>query len=495
MAEHRAAVIGSGLGGLAAALRLQAMGVQTTLFEARHKPGGRAGRFEEAGHCFDMGPTIVTEPGCLRDLYASAGTRLEDHIELLPLEPFYRLLWEDGTHFDATGDSTRLHAEVERIAPGEVAGLEAFARYSEAVYREGYERLARTSFGRLSSMLRVLPQLFGLRAWRSVYGVAASHVRSERLRQALSFHPLFVGGDPFATSAVYALIHHLERTGGVHFVRGGTYELVRTLAQLFKGSGGELRLGTPVQAARGTRKSHELVTPKGSERFDCVVSNADVMTTYGTLYGVHHRRARLGAARLRHARWSMGLFVLYFGTTRSYSECVQHHTILFGQRYRELIHEIFHGREVPADFSLYLHAPTVTDPSLAPPGGGTFYVLSPVPNLERTRADWAERGERYAEALLEALEQRLMPDLRRYISVRRWVTPEYFRDELGAWQGNGFSLAPVLWQSAWLRPHNRSSLIPGLYLTGAGTHPGAGIPGVVNAARVTADLVREDLGL
>jgi len=491
MTELRAAVIGSGFGGLAAAIRLQARGIRTTVFEARDLPGGRAYAFREGGHVFDMGPTLVTAPQCLEELFELAGARLGDRVELLPLDPFYRLQWEDGGRFEAFADPDRLAQEIERIAPGDGPGYARFARYSEAVYREGYEHLAGAPFVTPSSMLRALPKLVGLRAERSVYGAVSRYVRADKLRQALSFHPLFVGGDPFATSAIYALINHLERTHGVWFVRGGTHALVRALVSLFEELGGQLRLASPVQGVRLDGRTHCLQSAGGEQRFDLVVSNADVMHTYRTLYAEHPRSAGR-VRRLARSRWSMGLFVVYFGTDRLYRDDVRHHTILFGPRYRELVREIFYGHHLPDDFSLYLHAPTVTDSQLAPPGGDTFYALSPVPHLGNADIDWDRVGAEYAERILAYLEAQLMPGLRAHVTVKRWMTPRDFERELGAHHGNGFSLAPVLWQSAYLRPHNRDRHIPGLYLVGAGTHPGAGMPGVINSAKAAMTLVDED---
>lgn len=491
MVERHAAVIGSGFGGLAAAIRLQARGIHTTVFEARDLPGGRAYAFSEGGHVFDMGPTLVTAPQCLEELFALAGARLHERVELLPLDPFYRLQWEDGAHFEAFADPEQLAAEIERIAPGDGPGYARFARYSEAVYREGYENLAGAPFVTPGSMLRSLPKLVGLRAERSVYGAVRRHVRSEKLRQALSFHPLFVGGDPFATSAIYALINHLERTHGVWFVRGGTHALVRAMVALFEELGGQLRLSCPVHSARLEGDRHCLTHAGGEQRFDLVVSNADVMHTYNRLYGQLPRGQRM-ARRLARSRWSMGLFVLYFGTDRLYRDQVRHHTILFGPRYRELVRDIFYGHQLQDDFSLYLHAPTVTDPQLAPPGGDTFYALSPVPHLGNADIDWDRVGADYAERILAYLEAQAMPGLRAHVTVKRWMTPRDFERELGAHHGNGFSLAPVLWQSAYLRPHNRDRRIPSLYLVGAGTHPGAGMPGVINSAKAAMTLVDED---
>jgi phytoene desaturase len=499
MAEQvrRAAVVGSGFGGLAVAIRLQAMGLQTVLFEARDKPGGRAYVYEEQGFTFDAGPTVITAPHCLEELYSLTGRKLSDHVELLPVHPFYRLLWDDGDRFDYDNDLDGMLAQIRRRSPADVDGYLRFAEYSKAVFTEGYERLVAEPFLRFSDMVKVAPKLMGLRADRSVYGAVSKYVKDEHLRQALSFHALLVGGNPMDTSAIYALIHHLEKKWGVFFPRGGTGALVRALASYFAELGGELRLSTPVRhieagTAPGGGPRHLVTTDKREhEAFDLVVSNADLHHTYAKLYGGSppaQRRAR----KLSKMDWSMSLFVLYFGTDRPYE--LAHHTVLFGPRYRGLLDDIFKGPSLPEDFSLYLHAPTVTDPSMAPPGCGSYYVLSPVPHLGKADLDWSREGAPYAERILAALE-RHMPGLRQHVVVKRWFTPRDFQTELGAFNGSAFSAAPTLTQSAWFRAHNRDPDIPGLYLVGAGTHPGAGVPGVVNSAKATARVIAGDLGL
>jgi phytoene desaturase len=486
-------VIGSGFGGLAVAIRLQAAGIHTTLFEARDLPGGRAYVYRDRGYIFDAGPTVITAPHGLEELFALTGRRLSDAIELLPVHPYYRLVWSDGDRLDYDGD---LAETLARRDPRDAEGYRRFVAYTRVVFRTGYEGLVHVPFLRFADMVRCAPELVRLGAYRSVYRTVARFVRDEHTRQALSFHSLLVGGNPFETSSIYTLIHHLEREWGVWFPRGGTGALVAALVSLFRELGGELRLSTPVRAAEvRTERGHTVHRLTSSaavrEPFDLVVSNADLHHTYGTLY-----RGSTGAARMRRrlerAEWSMSLFVLYFGTDRPYD--LAHHTVIFGPRYEALLREIFHGPVLPDDFSLYLHAPTVTDPSLAPPGGASFYVLSPVPHLGKAALDWHTVGEAYAERILRALE-RLLPDLRRHLVTRRFFTPQDFRDELAAFHGSAFSLAPQLRQSAWFRPHNRDPRIPGLYLVGAGTHPGAGVPGVVASAKATAGVVLRDRGL
>jgi phytoene desaturase len=491
--EQRVAVIGSGFGGLAVAIRLQTAGFETVLFERDAQPGGRARVFKQDGFVFDAGPTVITAPACLEELFSDAGRKLSDYVELLPVLPFYRLLWDDGDRFEYDGDSRRMLAQIHRRRPSDAAGYLRFVEYSKQVYDKGYTELAAEPFLRLRDMLRVAPQLARLRADRSVYATVSRFVRDEHLRQALSFHSLLVGGNPFETSAIYTLIHHLEREGGVWFPRGGTGALVQALVRLFEELGGKLELGTPVERIeplQNGRVRHRLHTPASVSDFDLVVSNADLHHTYADLLSGVPSAART-ARKLAGLDWSMSLFVLYFGTDRLYRDQIAHHTVLFGPRYQGLLDEIFHGSSLPEDFSLYLHAPTVSDPSLAPEGCDAFYVLSPVPHLGHAPLDWRELAPRYAERILCYLETQL-PDLRRHVITQRAFTPEDFRDQLAAYHGAAFSCAPKLTQSAWFRPHNRDSSIPGLYLVGAGTHPGAGVPGVVNSAKATARVILQD---
>lgn len=487
----RAAVIGSGFGGLAVAIRLQAAGVKTTIFEARDKPGGRAYVYEEDGHIFDAGPTVITAPECIEELFQVAGKDMADYAELLPVSPFYRLLWEDGDVFDYVGDQDLLIEQIRKRNPDDVEGYLRFVEYSKDVFHAGYDELAAQPFLRFSDMVRAAPELVRLRADRSVYSTVSRFMKDEHLRQAFSFHSLLVGGNPFETSSIYTLIHYLERKWGVSYPRGGTGALVRSLVDVFEEMGGELRLGSPVDNVSVAGNTHYLTSAsRTGEAFDMVVSNADLHHTYKRLYR-GAKGAKRRTKRLEKMEWSMSLFVLYFGTDISYRDQIEHHTILFGSRYRELLRDIFHGESLPRDFSLYLHAPHVTDPSMAPPGRGTFYVLSPVPHLGNAPLDWSRISEPYAEQILEYLES-VLPDLRSHLTVRRWFNPHDFQSELAAYHGSAFSCAPQLTQSAYFRPHNRDPKIPNLYLVGAGTHPGAGVPGVINSAKATARTIVED---
>lgn len=492
--RRRAAVIGSGFGGLASAIRLQSMGFDTICYETHDKPGGRAYVYEDQGYIFDAGPTVITAPHCLEELFELSGRRLSDYVRLLPVTPLYRLQWSDGISFDYVADEAGLIEQVRRINRSDVDGYRRFADFARKVFAKGYEELGAVPFLNFTDMLRAAPQLARLRADRSVYATVSRFVKDEHLRQAFSFHPLLVGGNPLDTSCIYTLIHWIERKWGVFFPEGGTGALVRGLVQLFEDLGGKLLLNTPVNhiAVQGSDKNAKhFVSAAGqaTASFDLVVSNADVHHTYATLY-----RGAEGAARrqrrLERMSWSMSLFVLYFGTKRQFPD-LAHHTILFGPRFKGLLRDIFRGKRLPDDFSLYLHAPTVTDPSMAPVGGESFYVLSPVPHLGNAAIDWDAKARDYGDAILASLENRL-PGLRESIVTRRHFTPADFARKFDAHHGSAFSVAPQLTQSAYFRPHNRDPDIPGLYLAGAGTHPGAGVPGVVNSAKATCKTIADD---
>jgi phytoene desaturase len=489
---NRTAVIGAGFGGLALAIRLQSAGMETTVVEARDKPGGRAYFWEKAGFTFDAGPTVITDPDCLKELWALSGADIARDVELVPVTPFYRLSWPDGTVFDYTNDDDSLSRQIEELEPSDVEGYRRFLRYSAGVYREGYEKLGAVPFLDFKSMLRAAPSLARYQAWRSVYSIVSSYVRNEKLRQALSFHTLLVGGNPLATSAIYALIHKLERDGGVWFAKGGTSALVRGMADHFERLGGTLRLGDPVEAIESDgRRVTALRTRSGwRQEFDAVASNADVVRSYELVQG--HKRGAAAAARLRRKRFSPSLFVVHFGLRGTFPD-VPHHNILFGPRYQELLGDIYGRGRLADDPSLYVHHPTATDPAMAPEGCSTFYALAPVPHLGKLPIDWEAQAPAYRDRIVEIVEQRLVPGLRERIEVLFHYTPQDFADDLGAYQGSAFSLEPLLTQSAWFRTHNRDDAIPNLYFVGAGTHPGAGIPGVVGSAKATAGLMIDDL--
>ena len=480
---RHAVVIGAGFGGLAAAIRLAARGYRVTILEKLDAPGGRAAVFRQDGFTFDAGPTILTAPFLLEELWQLCGRTMADDVTLKPITPFYRIRFHDGSTFDCTGDAAAMRAEVARFSPGDVEGFERFMRLSETTCRIGFQQLGDVPFGSWTDMARVTPDLVRLGGHRSVYALVSRFIKDERLRIVFSFHPLLIGGNPFTASAIYTLIPYLERRWGVHFAMGGTGQVVRGLAGLIEGQGSTLRCNAEVEQiivteghARGVRLMSGETIPA-----DIVVSNADSAWTYRKLLPPDVRR-RWTDRKLERSRYSMGLFLWYFGTNRRYDD-IAHHTIVLGPRYRELLHDIFKRKVLAEDFSLYLHRPTATDPSLAPPGCDAFYVLSPVPNLEGD-TDWTTAAEPYRQAIATHLSATVLPDLEKHIVTSRLMTPLDFRDRLCAWQGAAFGLEPVLLQSAWFRPHNRSEDIAGLYLVGAGTHPGAGVPGVLSSAKV-----------
>jgi phytoene desaturase len=477
-----AIVIGSGFGGLAAAIRLQVRGYDTTLLEMRDKPGGRAYVFEDKGFIYDAGPTIITAPFLIDELFALAGKRTADYVRIVPVTPFYRIVFCDGRHFDYSGVESEIIEQIRKFNPADVDGYLEFAAKSRAIFERAFIDLADQPFSSITDMVRVAPDLIRLRSHESVFALVSRYVKDPCLQQVFSFHPLLVGGNPFQSSSIYAMIHYLERKWGVHFAMGGTGALVQGLLRLFTELGGKWRLNTKVDqlvvedgAARGVRLASGEELPAS-----VVVSNADVANFYKKAVPAESRK-KWTDRRLDKMRYSMSLFLIYFGTDRTYPD-LAHHTIILTERYKELLEDIFQRKILADDFSLYLHAPTRTDPSLAPPGCECFYVLSPVPNLGG-KVDWNAVKDLYAEAILVSLEK-LCPDLRKHIVSKMIWTPLDFETQLDAHLGSAFQFEPILTQSAWFRPHNVSEDVKNFFLVGAGTHPGAGVPGVLSSAKL-----------
>lgn len=486
--QHKAVIIGSGFGGLAAAIRLGARGWDVTVLERHDQPGGRARVFKQDGFTFDAGPTVITAPFLFEELWELCGKKMSEEVDLRPVTPFYRIRFHDGASFEYTGDAQAMRAEVARLCPADVAGYERFVSMSEEIFNIGFERLAHVPFGSWMDMAKIVPQMVRLESYRTVHGLVSKFVTDERLRQVLSFHPLLVGGNPFRTTSIYSLIPYLERKWGVHFPIGGTGSLVQGLVKLIDGLGGRIRYEATVSKILVEGGRVRGVELEGGDRIDAdvVVSNADSAYTYRHLLPEQYRR-RWTNKKLSKARYSMSLFVWYFGTNRKYED-VAHHTILLGPRYRELLEDIFERHVLAEDFSLYLHRPTATDPALAPEGHDGFYVLSPVPHLD-ANVDWSKEAEPYRQSIARALEKSILPGLTSHIVTSRSMTPTHFQDELLSERGAAFGLEPVLTQSAYFRPHNQSEEVEGLFLVGAGTHPGAGVPGVLSSARVLDSVI------
>lgn len=484
--------IGSGFGGLSAAIRLQASGHQVTILEKRDKAGGRAYVYEQDGFVFDGGPTIITAPWMIHDLFKLAGRRTEDYVSIVPVTPFYNIRFEDGSVFYYNGDREKIVEQIRAFNPSDVEGYYKFFSATEKIYKVGFDLIDKP-FTKFSDMVRVIPDMVRLGSHRSVAGLVNKYIKDERLRQVFSFHPLLVGGNPFQTTSIYALIHKLEQESGVWFAMGGTGALVRAFVKLFQDIGGEIHLSTEVDEitmdeATGRANGVRL---KGTGDFlpaDAVVSNADVAWTYLNLVPSRFRR-KYTDAKLKRMRFSMSLFVIYFGTDRQYHD-IEHHEIIMGARYKDLVSDIFRRKHLPDDFSLYLHRPTKTDASLAPPGCDSWYVLSPVPHLGGT-TDWTIKSQLYRDAIIKYLEDRYLPDLSKHIVTEHRIDPLHFRDELNSHLGSAFSVEPILTQSAWFRPHNLSEDVPNLFFAGAGTHPGAGLPGVISSGKIAADLIEE----
>src|SRR6201996_6424621 len=486
--QPHAVVIGSGFGGLAAAVRLGAQGYRVTVLEKLDAPGGRAYVHRQDGFTLDAGPTIVTAPFLFEELWKLCGRRMSDDVTLVPVSPFYRIRFQDGSHFNYSGDPVAMRAEIARFSTEDVAGYDAYMKASEAIFKVGFEQLGDVPFSAWTDMAKITPEMIRLSSYRSVFGLVSRYFRNPRLRVVFSFHPLLIGGNPFTASSIYCLIAFLERRWGVHFALGGTGRLVEGLVRLIEGQGGKVCCNQDVHQIIVTNGVAQGVRLASGETMaaDLVVSNADSAWTYRHLLP-SSARSRWTNKRIERARYSMSLFVWYFGTRRKYDE-VPHHTILLGPRYKELLADIFERKILADDFSLYLHRPTATDSSLAPDGCDAFYVLSPVPHLQ-SGTDWRVTAEKYRCAIASELGRTMLPDLENQIVTSRTLTPQDFQDRLSSFRGAAFGLEPILTQSAWFRPHNKSEDIANLYLVGAGTHPGAGLPGVLSSARVLDSLV------
>lgn len=481
-------VIGSGFGGLSAAIRLRAQGHEVVILEKRDKPGGRAYVYEQDGFVFDGGPTIITAPWLIDELFAAGGKKTADYVKLVKLDPFYNIRFPNGEVFNYNDDKDNLYAQVAKFSPDEVAGYKRFADDLGEIYRVGFELIDKP-FSKWTDMLRVVPEMIKLRSDRSVYQFASRYFKDERLRQAFSFHPLLIGGNPFKSTSIYAMIHRLEQEFGVWFAMGGTGALVRGLTDLFIDMGGEIFLEAEVEEIVIDRSGNAGgVRLKNGEfmRADTIVSNADVAWTYLNLVKSEHRD-KYTDQYIKKLDYSMSLFVIYFGTDRKY-ENMAHHEIILGKRYRELLDEIFVGKTLAEDFSLYLHRPTATDQSLAPEGCDSWYVLSPVPHLAGA-TDWKLAAKPYRDSIVKYLEDNYMPDLSKHIVSEHYIDPLHFQSDLNSYLGSAFSVEPTLMQSAFFRPHNLSEDIPNLYFVGAGTHPGAGLPGVMSSGKIVANMI------
>ncbi len=488
-------VIGSGFGGLGAAIRLAARGYDVEIFEKRDKLGGRAYTYEINGFKFDGGPTVITAPFMFDDIWEAAGKRREDYVEFVPCDPFYRIFDAEGQPFNYNGDPEFIHEEIRKRSPGDVEGYKKFMATTKAIFEKGFVELADKPFLNFTDMLKVAPDLIKMQSYLSVYRYASQFIKDEFLRRCFSFHPLLIGGNPFDSPSIYAMIHYLEREWGIHYALGGTGAIVNGMAKLFGELGGTVTLNAEVDEIlvdSATGETTGIRMLDGTvHNADAVVSNADVGFTYKNMIAKEHRR-KWTDRRVDNLKYSMSLFVIYFGTKRRYRDVgLAHHNIILGDRYRHLLKDIFQKKELADDFSLYLHMPTLTDPSMAPDGHEAFYVLSPVPHLG-SGIDWTKQAKPYRDLIMNFLEENYLPDLQENLVAEHYIDPLHFKDTLNSHRGSAFSVQPILMQSAWFRPHNRSEDIPNLYFVGAGTHPGAGLPGVLSSSIIAENLIAED---
>lgn len=483
-------VIGSGFGGLSAAIRLAARGHQVELFEKRDKLGGRAYVYELNGFKFDGGPTVITAPFMFDDLWAAAGKRREDYFQMVPCNPFYRIFDAEGRSFDYNGDEAFILNQIEGRNSSDKAGYQAFMQTTKAIFQKGFVELADKPFLSLIDMLKVAPDLIKMQSYKSVYRYVSQYIQDDFLRQCFSFHPLLIGGNPFDTPSIYAMIHYLERQWGIHYALGGTGAIVQAMGKLFGELGGKVHMNAEVHeiVVENRRVTGIRLADGTIHKADSIVSNADAAFTYRHLIPEMYRH-KYTNRKIDRMKYSMSLFVIYFGTRRHYNDgSLAHHNIILGERYKGLLHDIFDKKTLANDFSLYLHMPSLTDPSVAPEGHEAFYVLSPVPNLDAD-VDWRTAAKPYRDSIIQFLEDRYLPDLSANIVAERTIDPLHFQNDLNSYRGSAFSLQPTLTQSAWFRPHNRSEEFDNLYFVGAGTHPGAGLPGVLSSAIIAENLI------
>ena len=524
-----AIVIGSGIGGIACAMRLQSLGFNTRLVEALDSPGGRAYVRRAEGFTFDMGPTVLTVPHFIEELFSleqdhaalgepdfpahvlgddkrilsgiSGGPNTSRYVEIVPILPFYRIYFDDGTFFDYDADPVRVREQIARLAPEDLQGYEDFHEAARAIFNRGFLELGYTYFGNVGQMLGVVPDLLKLGAVQPLFSLIKKYFKSDKMRQVFSFEPLLVGGNPMKVPAIYAMIHFVEKTWGIHFARGGTGALVSAMVRKFEEMGGVLQLNAEVASIdvvkRGGKRVATGVTLKSGEVIatDVVVSNADYATTYMKLIDKAYRRINRDMV-VKFRKQSMSLMVIYFGYKKAEGDPdLQHHNIILGPRYEELLTDIFERKILGSDFSQYLHIPTLTDPSLAPEGHHAAYTLIPVPN-NQSDLDWSKIGEGFKDVVLTFLEERgYIPNLKERLVYQSFVTPDYFEQTLGSYLGNGFGVEPVLTQTAFFRPHNKSEDISNLYLVGQSTQPGGGTPSVMMSAKMTAREIAKDFGI
>jgi phytoene desaturase len=488
--KKKVIVIGSGFGGLATAIRLANRGLDVELFEKRDRLGGRAYVYEINGFKFDGGPTLLTAPRMFDELFQEAGRRREDYFQFVAVNPFYRIFNPDGRTFDFSSDPDFMLSQIEQSNPSDKAGYQKLLAASRAMFEKGFLGLSDKPFLHVTDMLKIAPEVLSQQSYRPVYSYVAQFIQDEFLRQAFSCYPLLAGGNPLDTPSIYTLNYYLAQEWGCYSVLGGTGAIVAGLGKLFEELGGKIHLNAEVSEilVEGRKVTGVRLSDDSIRRADLIVSNADVAWTYKYLIPARLRRT-MSDRRIERYQYSMSLFVIYFGTRRRYRDAgLAQHNIILGERYRDLLGDIFERKHLANDFALHLHIPTLTDPSLAPEDCEAFYVVSPVPHLG-AGIDWTKMARLYRDRIMTFLEQNYLPDLQANIIAEHYIDPLHFQNTLNSYRGAAFSLAPTLGQSGWFRPHNRSEEFDNLYFTGAGTHPGAGLPGVLSSAKIVEKLI------
>ena len=481
-------VIGSGFGGIAAALRLKAKGHSVTLIEKHHDLGGRARVFKRNGFTFDGGPTVITAPYLIEELFKLFNKKPEDYIELTPLKTWYRFIFEDGMKFDYSGDEDQMKMQIKKINQEDVKGYEELVKFTKKIFDKGFTELADVPFDKPLIMMKQLPSLLKLKSYKSVYSLVSSYIKDEKLRRMLSMHPLLVGGNPFTTTSIYGLILYLEKKWGIHYSMGGTGNIINAFEKLMNEEDIEIIKGHEVTGIISSNNKIEGVKLDNEVKInaDNVICNADPPAVYEKLL-TKNKFSFLFKWKKKRMQYSMGLFVYYFGNKKTYDD-VEHHTIKFGDKYKEHLDDIFDKKKLNKDISYYLHRPSATDKTMAPKDHDCFYVLVPVPN-NQSKIDWAVEGDKMRDLIIDKMEKQLLPNLRENIVEDFYLTPDYFEKELNTKYGSGFSIQPKFTQSAYFRFHNKSEIYDGLYFVGAGTHPGAGVPGVLSSAKVLDKII------
>ena len=482
-------VIGSGFGGIAAALRLKAKGYNVTLIEKHPDLGGRARVFSKNGFIFDGGPTVITAPYLINELFEMYKKNPKDYINISPLKIWYQFIFEDKSKFNYSGDEDDMKKQIEKINKEDVLGYEKLVKFTKKIFDKGFTELADIPFDKPLVMFKQLPALLKLRSYKSVYSLVSSYVKNEKLRRMLSMHPLLVGGNPFTTTSIYGLILYLEKKWGIHYSMGGTGNIIKGFEKLMNEEGIIIIKGHEVSKilSNGNKIIGVQLDNEKKINADHVICNADPPAVYDELLKSKNNTSMLFNWKKSRMEYSMGLFVYYFGTKKTFPN-VEHHTIKFGNKYKEHLDDIFNNKKLNSDISYYLHRPSATDKSMAPEGNDCFYVLVPVPN-NQSKIDWKIEGEKMKNLVIDKMEKDLMPNLRENIIEDFYLTPDYFEKELNTKYGSGFSIQPKFSQSAYFRFHNKSELYDGLYFVGAGVHPGAGVPGVLSSAKVLDKII------